>query len=302
MTLLVLPAAAGANSGFAGAEKAFTADDDATDVRTAMAPNGWAAVAWVEPEAGSTRVVKFTRRPPGGPWSDVRSLGSSTATRSELDLAINSNGAAVVAWQEPATSPAKVAITSRAKRGAFHAVERFDGTIPRVGIDASGEATVLYQTGTEEQVREAAAGGDFGTATPTNLCTDAFCTNDQPSADLAVAPTGEAIGAYTNAGGRFPDFYRRDAQGVWTSSKPIVGSPPFDCDGDVFPEVRVAIDADGTPAGMARKRTIHSPCTTQTFEDALMLAVASGPTMAGGPLVVASGNGNPAQCVGVSCS
>ena len=283
--LLALPAAAQA-VGLAPATKVFPTQGEPAGVSVAMAPNGYAAAAWVEPQAEGVTAVRVATRPPGGAWSVPVSLAGDNTSRGELDLAVNGSGAAAVAWQEPAA--AQVAVATRPAGAGFADAQRIDGELPRVGIDAAGEVTLLYHAAGQGQVRQAPAGGDLAAALPVAVCSLA-CT-PWTSADLAVAPSGGAIAGWTGGSPGSAEFATRAAGGDWVGSTPFVGEAPTDCGPSAtgYRAVRVAIDPAGKRVGVVLGQSAAStpaPECEPTVNDVLTLAVPSGAAMARGPNV-----------------
>jgi hypothetical protein len=266
---------------------------DATEVRAAFAPNGFGAVAWVEtlPEAHSR--VDVSLRPPGGAWSAAQPLGATTRSVSDVHVAIDASGDAAVAWEEtmsPSTFVADVA--TRPAGGAFGTPETFNnGASPRVGIDAGGNVTLLYaivNSGAQngEFVRTAPAGGSLIAASPHTLST----TCNAFEADLAVAPSGDAIAGF---GCSDASFALRTG-GTWGKT-----STPFSFSGGPCPPssvtsysgIRVAIDEQGHPAGVVRRadRTcIEFIGASETHT--VLLALPTGGEMSAGPEVAKSGS------------
>src|ERR1051325_9452237 len=117
LTLLALTAPAGAATGFVADETLATATTGTADV--AMAPNGYAIVAWVE-RPSSVQVVRVSVRPPGGAWSAPQTFAVSLDSALSVSVAIASSGAAAVTWEEVTSSSTfDVAVTTRAAGGTF---------------------------------------------------------------------------------------------------------------------------------------------------------------------------------------
>jgi PKD domain len=292
--MAIAPAGAGASAGLASEDHAFPAAAvDAREVNTAFAPNGFAAIAWAETLAGGQSTVEVSLRPPGGSWSVAQPLGSTANSIGSVYPAVDANGDAAVTWAESkAPSTFVAAVATRRAGGAFGAPQTFsEGNLPRVGIDAAGEVTVLMGVHSSgEIVRSAPAGGSLILATPHMLST---CTGDL-DADLAVAPSGEAIAGFACEGDA--SFALRRG-GTWgATSTPFQGTfeqcPGFG--GSSFESVKVAIDAEGHPAGLVVQTNRSDECPAMggdndSVSHELLLALPAGGVMAAGPLVAKSG-------------
>ena len=297
----VMPAGAEAAPGLASENHVFPAPTvDSTDIDAAFAPNGFAAVAWIEQIAANEGVVNVALRPPGGDWSapvrlTTRSAGDPPTGRSlsGLHVAVNANGDTAAAWEERgAPSTFTVGVSSRPAGGEFRKPELFDpATTGRVGVDASGTVTFAYGVDTAmsdgQAVRTAPAGASLLGATPqplSNTC-GAF------DMDLAVAPSGDAIVGYACNGMAFG--VRKN--GTWTTSTPFVESSvscPTIGTSTTYSGVRVDVDGGGRPVGVVQRNESSSNCSmfpTTTHSTAIMLAVPAGGAMAAGPQVAASG-------------
>ena len=275
--------------GLAPGQKVFAADDDVTNVRVAMAPDGYAAAAWVEPRFGGLKVVDVATRTPGGPWSAPEALGTSKAAKSELDLAVNESGAVAVTWEEPGT---QVAVATRPAAGAFGSAERWAGSLPRVGISRAGAVTLLYAASAKEKVRSVVAGESFAAAPATDVCDHACDQID--SADLAVAPSGDAIAGWSGGSLGTAEFATRTGgTGAWVTTTPFEGvQGGSTCTSDwSYHDVRVAIDAAGTRAAVVRRRLIQrqEPSCIAELSDQLYAARPSGPNMVAAGEVPAGG-------------
>ncbi|HEU4703404.1 MAG TPA: hypothetical protein VFS37_13055, partial [Conexibacter sp.] len=162
LTLLAPAAPAGAATGFAVDETLTSASTGTTDV--AIAPNGYAIVAWVE-RPSSAQVVRVSVRPPGGPWSAPQTFPVGLDSAFTVSVAIASSGAAAVAWEE-VTSPSTfaVGVATRPAGGAFTSGEVLRDAVrqvldPSVGIAADGTVTLLYAVNPDTVLRDFPAGG-----------------------------------------------------------------------------------------------------------------------------------------------
>src|SRR5207248_1920744 len=90
--------------------------------------------------------VDVSVRPPGGDWSAFQPLGATAMGVSDVHVAIDLAGAAAVAWQDTMSPSTFIAnVSARPAGGSFGVPETLSGgDVPRVGIDASGNVTLLY--------------------------------------------------------------------------------------------------------------------------------------------------------------
>jgi len=270
--LLACVAPAGAATGFLTDEPLTNAATGTTDV--AIAPNGYAVVAWVERPA-SGPVVRVSTRPPGGAWSAPETFPVSLDSAFTVSVAIASSGAAAVAWEE-VTSPSTfdVAVVSRSAGGAFTAPEILREGVqtfsPAVGIDAAGTVTLLYAPSPKTVVRDFPAGSSALAARPQELAASCAAFNQH----LAVAPSGDAVAGYDCSGAVFA--LRRS--GSWAVSPAVPdNNPGGSCPSPTFYDVAsVAIDTAGEPVGVLRREDrsqfdIGGFC--QTFSETIDLSL-----------------------------
>ena len=289
-------ASASASPGLAVEDHTFpTPAVDAAQVNAAFAPNGFGALAWVETLTGKESRVDVSLRPPGGNWSVPQPLSATVKGVNNVHVTVDGAGDAGVAWEEtesPSTFIAAVA--KRPGGGTFGTPETFtNGFSPRVGIDSSGNLTLLYaivnsgpQNG--EFVRTAPVRGSLTTASPHTLSSSCWAFD----ADLAVAPSGDAIAGF--ACSTEGSFALRTGGSWGATSTPFIGSlescPAMSQ--TFFGGVRVAIDSQGHPVGVLGRtnRTHECPIGLFNIESrAILLAVPAGGVMSAGPTVAESG-------------
>jgi PKD domain-containing protein len=291
VALCLLAAVPAAGAGLAP-DHAFPAPAvDAPEVTSAIAPNGYAIVAWAETLSGGQSRVDVALHPPGGDWSMPQGIGLTTGTIPNVDVAIDASGAAALAWDESASGNSLVA--TQPAGGSFGAPETIvNGEGARVGIAANGQVTLLYGItgGGAESVRTAAAGSSLLAASPTTLSPTCGTTD----ADLAVAPNGDAIAGFACQDASFA----LRAGGTWTTST----SPTFThtsaspCVGltgggtsTSYSGVHVAIDGQGHVAGVVEQTNLDTNCPigAPMTSDAVDLALPAAGTTA----TVASSSG-----------
>ncbi|HET6448301.1 MAG TPA: PKD domain-containing protein, partial [Conexibacter sp.] len=255
---VALPCASGAasaNSGLLPDEPVSAGP--ATAPSLAMAPNGYAAVAWVETLTGRLSAIGVATRPPGGTWSRPQLLDASDDQKFSVTVAVDASGAAVVAWTDVVSGESFVRVSSRAAGGGFTAPELLDDArsiaSPAVGIVPSGRVTLLYDPSPGVAVRDFQAGSSVLAARPQTVSSgmSASCVGSA----LAVAPSGDAVAGY-NCGGAV--FALRRA-GSWNASPPVADDvhacPGVSTVNDVS---GVAIDAQGNAAGLLTTRLVDT--------------------------------------------
>ena len=237
---------------------------------------------------------RFARRAaptrPLNRWATTMGIG-------DVHVTINSNGAAAVAWEDT-TSPSTfvAAVSTRPAGGTFRQPETLsNGDEPRVGIDAVGNVTFLYDivnsaAANGEFVREAPAGSSIITGLPHTL--SSTCSGF--GADLAVAPNGDAIAGF---GCEDVAFALRRA-GTWGAATTPFLSHFTQCPtigiSTSYGGVRVAIDNQSHPIGVVEKTDTEADCMGGFFntrQDSIFLAVPAGGVMAAGSMVAQSGTG-----------
>jgi hypothetical protein len=304
-TAALLPAPAGGAVGPAAEDHAFPAPPvDSTAIDAAFAPNGFAAVAWVEQIAASESVVEVALRPPGGDWSAPTRLSTrvnpgdppSGRTLDDVHVAVNAGGAAAVAWHEHKTGEDVAAVSSRPADGDFTRPEAFSpGEVPRVGVSGAGLVTFFdsFDTAMTDRtlIRDTPAGGSVTGTFPVTLSSacGAF------EADLAVAPSGEAIVGFACNG----MSYSLRHNGVWgATSNPFVETffnCPSQSTSTSFFNGHVAIDAGGNPVGVLQRNdtTVNcaSPGNTSRSNQILLALPSAGVMAAVATPVAASGTG-----------
>jgi hypothetical protein len=170
----------------------------------AMSPGGEAVVAYI----GYGQSVDVKRHPPDGYWTN--GFGEPV-TGEELFLhpeapsvAIDAAGDTVVVWQQQTGSgKTQIFASFRPAGGAFSipaAISPEGASAPSVGIDEGGAATAVWleDDGLDTVVEAAGAprGGPF--SAPVHLSGDGA---DAGSAQVAVAPGGEAVVSWTRTSG-----------------------------------------------------------------------------------------------------
>jgi chitodextrinase len=259
--LFVLPSTAGAATGFVADDK-LSGDVDADSPAMAFAPNGYAVAVWVEKKQDE-EAVRVSVRPPAGEWSDPQQLESSSGAVSVLSGAVNDRGEAVVAWQKAAPmTVGHVVVATRSGHSSFGAVETLSNGVisqvvsPAVGIDATGEVTLLTYSAPAVEARTFSIGASLLAARTEILAPN--CILAQPQ--LAVAPSGDAVTGFHCTGAVFA--LRRN--GTWTTSPEVMdinrGFCPTPSPGTYYNPLKVAIDAQGHAAGVMEREALTVFC------------------------------------------
>jgi len=272
LALLACAVPAGAATGFV-ADETLSPDQAGAPV-VAMAPNGFAAVAWIETAVGPRIGVRVAVRAPGGTWSVSQPLGANGFAKTAVDLAVDANGNAAVTWQEPDPLPSvHVFVATRPAGGAFGTAEALPlgTTSPSVGIDGGGRATLLYGTGSDVAVRDVQAGASALAARPQTLAPGC----EAVAGMLDVAPSGAAIAAWDCRGAVFA--LRRG--GAWTASPTIANSS--NCPSDPITVTHfpgsVDIDVQGNAVGLlSTSRTTCPPIFAITGVELRLVTVVGG--------------------------
>lgn len=279
---LVCAAPAGAATGFLADETLSPAQ--ASDPVVAMAPNGYAAAAWIEVLVGPSIAVEVAVRPPGGAWSAPQQLRLGPNPKSGLDLAVDASGDAAVTWLERDVLPSQfVVVATRPAGGSFGAAEALPptGGAPSIGIDGGGRATLLYGAGSDVVVRDFQAGASALAARPQTLAPGC-----QASAGLLdVASSGDAVAAWSCRGAVFA--LRRG--GSWSPSPTIADSPCSS--GSTFLQLPAMVDVDsqGHAAGVLFTEQVTCPSIPTAVRDEVRIVVPVAGSMQPVPGVVASG-------------
>jgi hypothetical protein len=190
--------------GALGATKTLSAaGSDADTPAVAIGAGGAGAVAWSQPDGSHSRVQArtLTAADQLGPH---RALSGAGQNALEPEVAINSAGAAVVAWRRFDTANWRVQAGSLEPDGAVKTAQTLSGAgqdalDPRIGAGATGDATVAWRrfvNGRWQLVtRRRAADGSL-----TGLRFVSVADGDALSPALFVAPAGSAFFAWLRPG------------------------------------------------------------------------------------------------------
>ena len=228
----------------------------ARNAQVAVDAAGTATATWVRYD-GTNRIVQTAQRARGGVWTGLVDLSATGQNAQEPDLAVNSSGAAIVAWsrsdgtdliaqaatRDSSTGPWSGA-TSLSAPGAF-------GIHPDVAIDDAGRATAVWRRFDTVYVTQTATrepGGSWGS-------TSTLSTAGVPTYEATVATNGEGamvVAWAERSGGAGTPVVLRAA----TRSAGMPWSTPVEVDqlgtGGSH-EIEVVIDPDGTPTAVWRR-------------------------------------------------
>ena len=157
----------------------------------AAGPDGRVVALWAE--GGSLLSATRSRT---GAWSTPSAVPASGFTQTP-GLAIDATGTATAAWQDASTDHIMSATLSPA--GSWTApvdVSGGAGYVPAMAMNRDGEATLVWNSGTNEiSARRAGAGSAWGA--PTQISVDGGLSYYQPR--IAVDDAGRATAAWSQA-------------------------------------------------------------------------------------------------------
>ncbi len=141
-------------AGWSGPIRLSARGDISDYAQVAFDRKGDAIAVWGELRGSSSDyVVMASRRPRGGSWTRPVRLSPLRADSNQPQLAVNPSGAAVVVWENTSTSSPRAPFVEAASRPAWSARWRsaarispagIEADYPAVGIDARGQATVIW--------------------------------------------------------------------------------------------------------------------------------------------------------------
>jgi hypothetical protein len=194
---------------------------------------GAAVAVWLARGGGEGNLfVQAARQPKGGDFGDPQTLSDASLTSETLHLAVGPTGSAMATWSQATPKSedvGEVASSFAPAGGAFNppVVMAHDpnlrGFTPRVGMDGSGRATLLWKDGPPEgqagtnlmRAADADPAGTFGAG-------QLLFQSDQQSLlfpALAVSPVGNAAAAWIRED---PDPLPRP---LFATVRPATGSP-----------------------------------------------------------------------------
>jgi hypothetical protein len=204
------------------------------NVVAGLDPQGNGIATWYRMTSTVT-VVETVTWNASGTFGNVVQLSSSAQGAYTPDIAINEAGTAVVAWETAASldgsSPSQIVSATRPAGGSWSAVTAVSPVNPQTGspkvaLDGSGNATVVWQLGYIIYAATRPAGGAWGSPTriepsdwymagQNSVTADAAGnvtaswvvdnTSGQMFIHTATRPAGGSWGAPTNLGGCMSD-------------------------------------------------------------------------------------------------
>jgi hypothetical protein len=265
------------NGGYDELERPNSLGIDAAGNQTALWREGTPAVRFHGEEDGDRDVyrgrVLTATRPAGGTWSKPTVLDPRLTIIGQTQLAVNATGAAVAVWvheryfdRGPVTVELRLYASYRSSathawsrphlvaRDALGDSERDFGFsyVPQVGIDAAGNAVLMYERhrGRGAWVRRRDV--TTGTWSPAHKLSDA--SPDDPGDSLAVSADGTATASlFKPLPGRYASLWltaRMRANGKWRAPVAV----PLDHD----TTESEAITVDGHGRALAVWRNLHN--------------------------------------------
>jgi hypothetical protein len=158
-------------------------------------------------------------------WTAPAELSAPGHTAFEQHVAIDPAGDAVAVWQRSNGTVSVVQAATRPAGGAWSApVDLSDpeisGQLPRVAIDAAGEAVATWEGSSSVNVTQVATLPPGGTWTASVTLSEAGRNSSDPT--VAIDPAGDAIVVWAGANGAGTSIAQeamRPAGGAWT--KPV---------------------------------------------------------------------------------
>ncbi|MET0603152.1 MAG: PKD domain-containing protein [Baekduia sp.] len=196
--------------------------------RVAVNAHGDAVAVWSADIGGSTGVVRASRRPAGGQWSDPTVISEGAVYDRDLDVAIDAQGNATAIWSEfsTATSTFVVRSASRPSSGGWSEPVDFSKSAlhnsARLAVDPQGNVTAVWLgDGTLSPAvvltKSRPAGGDWSSEPVALSSDDATVTAEAPQ--LAVDAQGNATavwGLHHFGGDDVVQAARRTAGSSWS--------------------------------------------------------------------------------------
>jgi hypothetical protein len=225
--------------------------DEASLPQVALDSHGDAVAVWLSLSGGGEYSIEAsTRSGIAGAWQapvTLRKLGAMTAMDPRPDLAVNSQGDAVVVWERLAGAEDLVETASRPAGGSWQPPETLSTEAENlhaaeVGIDAAGEATAVWEEKGLDVRIDAADKPASGKWQPPAAISQEGANANEPR--LAVAANGDAVAAWEHFESEelIEAAVRTSAGGAW--GKPVALTQPETGEGEPAGQ-QVAIDAQG---------------------------------------------------------
>lgn len=220
-------------------------DEEPGQAHVALDEAGNAVAIWMA-FGGLDSAVRTAVRPAGGEWSEPADLSAAGKSGSAPDLAMNAAGDAVAVWTGWDVSNQAIWATVRPAGGEWSEPEAIstadeNSWAPRVGIDAAGNATVVWQPvaiGGDDVIQAALlpAGGEWSEPEPISAAGE-----DGRSPRIAVNAAGAAAVAWTDYEGVNLRVRAavRPPEGGWSEPEDVSAAS------ESAGEPELAIDPDG---------------------------------------------------------
>jgi hypothetical protein len=235
-----------------------------SDLTLHVSADGHAIAGWIARPSAEQRYLEVATRAPGAPWSAPERVEPAPTSgmfgwTMSAASAITADGAALLVWDRSlvdgggsVTGSSDGTSTRPASGGAWQTAA--DSGERRselsLGLDDSGNATVLYVDGSGTQIRTASRPAGSGWQPSTTLDTRASTDPTVPAVDapqLAVSPTGAIVASWlaTDDSEHFVTA-RRSASGAWGAPVDLASGP---LDSTTF-DGTIGIDASGAATAL----------------------------------------------------
>jgi hypothetical protein len=225
-------------------EEVSPAGNGAYGAQVAMDGAGDATAVWTETE-NNRPAVKVTTRPVGGAWETPETISTEPLEDEEPVIAVDEAGDAVVAWRESAGEFTRIQVDYRPAGGSWTGPQAFSAGIgsnlsPRVAIDSSGDAALVWQRGDSVMAALRPTGGSWSSASEVSPS-----GTDATGPEVVIDATGQVTVAWLYTGNpfNFIDVASKPiASGSWTVEAALSsrfeasGAPQLSVDaaGEVF--------------------------------------------------------------------
>jgi hypothetical protein len=227
---------------------------NATEPQLAVDPAGDAVAVWSRSN-GSHTIIQAASRPAGGGWSGPMDLSAAGRNAAEPQVAIDSSGDAVAAWQRFDGIVQIVQSRSRAASGAWGATDELsepgqDAEAPQVAVDPAGNAVAVWSRRDGSNLIVQAASKPAGGAWLGAIDLSEEGENAE-APQVAVDPTGGAVVVWSREEGadKIVQSSAKPAGGAWLAPDDL-SAAGLDAEA-----AQVAVD----PAGNAVAVWISSP-------------------------------------------
>ena len=239
-----------------GAPVSFAPSGGALNVVASLDPQGNGVATWYR-MTSTVPVVEAVTWNASGAFGNVVQLSSSAQGAYTPDIAINEAGTAVVAWETAAaldgTSPSQIVSATRPAGGSWSAVTAVSPSNPQTGspkvaLDGSGNATVVWEQGYLIFAATRPSGGAWGSPTRIEPQDWQMAGQDSVTADAAGNVTASWVVDNTS-GQMFIHTATRPAGGAWGAPTNLGGCMSNSGSLCLTPPVMAARDGSITVVG-----------------------------------------------------